>query len=324
MKRFFIVVVTAALVVGLGDVFRALGDVPVQPQFFSTAAASGTIGPYSCIGASNATITITSGGSSTLTVKGSADMVVNGTYVTNTTFGTNGVITSPGSNTLWPGNTANFPLGLEITFTGNAGTLSGSVTCTGANGQTVIGAVTLNTPVPVTQASQPWNVITAPPPSPCPTNATDLGCNVHLSGGLATAPAAFPSAMLADTVTGSGGVLVPTVQVACNNSFNWSTTGPGTITAVASAAGIAIYVCGWTFSGAGGTLSIGSSSSANCGGQTALFSSVAGNSSTDSSNRWRGFGGPKPLLGLELCLQMGTGTTGSTGIIYFATASPGP
>jgi hypothetical protein len=112
----------------------ARADVNTQPVPFSFTAASGTSPQVGCSGANLAVITITSGGGATLTVKGSSDAVIGGTYLTNTAFGTNGVITAPGSSTQWPGSTAVYPVGFEFTYTGNSGTLAGSMVCSAAAG----------------------------------------------------------------------------------------------------------------------------------------------------------------------------------------------
>lgn len=111
----------------------ALADTPTTATPFSTTAASGTIGPWTCPNGSQGQVFVTSGGGSTLTVKTAADSPFSAGYATNTTFGTAGVITTPGANTKWPGIISGADQYVEATFTGNSGTLSGAFICSGAD-----------------------------------------------------------------------------------------------------------------------------------------------------------------------------------------------
>lgn len=112
--------------------FGAKADVATTPQPFSTTAASGTIGPWTCANGTTATITFTSGGGSTITIKTAADSAFSAAYAVDTTFGTAGVITAPAANTQVPGDMINASNFVEGTFTGNTGTLAGTFSCTGA------------------------------------------------------------------------------------------------------------------------------------------------------------------------------------------------
>jgi hypothetical protein len=105
----------------------AKADAQLLTFQFSTTNASGTIGPFLPQGSPTCSITFTSGGGATITVTGSANGVA--PFQTNANFGTLGIITNPAAGSVYAGNVAAFPMGFAMPFTGNTGTLSGSVTC---------------------------------------------------------------------------------------------------------------------------------------------------------------------------------------------------
>lgn len=334
----------------------------IGPTAFSFNGSAGTLAIRNIAGQSYCTVSVdstsTMGGGS-ITLKTSNDNGVSYFNVTGVAdlgsgSGPSQTITLAGTQLTAPvSGKTNFEIvlsgGSNSAITGNILCGNGSGNIAQTNSISSLPPVTLVTPVTV-NCQSPACTVTTPAPattiSPglfvgitnaCPSTAPAAingayTCTNDSTGRLqvstpvpyTTANASFPAGLQAQDVIGSGGNLVPAMPVGCNNSFTWSTTSAGTITAVASAAGIAIYVCGWVLSSTAGTTSISSSSSASCGSSTALYSSIAGVSSQDSSSFWRGLGGPKPLLGLELCIILGSGTSGATGTIYFATASPGP
>lgn len=137
MRKLLVVATILALVVGIGGRLttapaRAAGI--AGPYRFYSVASSGTFGPFDPKGGSLCPITFTSGGGAAITVLGAADGLSTGTYVTNTNYGTSGVITAPSSNSIVAADTSHYPTGLKMTFTGNTGVLSGSVTCSGLVG----------------------------------------------------------------------------------------------------------------------------------------------------------------------------------------------
>lgn len=148
MKRFL------ALLAIAGCSFLAAQSPPangVAYSFGPTTASSGTIGPFNPLYLNSCSVTFASGGGGTFTVLGAADATQGGTYVTNSNFGSSGVITAPAAGSISSGNIANYPIGFEITFTGNTGTISGTIACTAAGGSvgniTVSGSVSITSPL---------------------------------------------------------------------------------------------------------------------------------------------------------------------------------
>jgi len=121
----------AALVALLLVPLPVRAGVPVVTSPFTTAASGGTGTAFNPKGSSNCAILFTSVGGSTITVLGSVDGT---TYQTNTNFGTNGVIAVPANGSVWVGSTQSFPGGMNISWSGNSGTLSGTITCFQQNG----------------------------------------------------------------------------------------------------------------------------------------------------------------------------------------------
>jgi hypothetical protein len=261
----------------------ARADVNTQPVPFSFTAASGTSPQVGCSGANLAVITITSGGGATLTVKGSSDAVIGGTYLTNTAFGTNGVITAPGSSTQWPGSTAVYPVGFEFTYTGNSGTLAGSMVCSAAAGVASAsgGASTVTCATPgcnviVTNATtapfgsaQPVTIaslapVTTAPPYPAPlATSVVLGSNasqtVTLNGQ--TTCDVFAGSVSGNVFVFSNGVIADSLPIFDLNTASWSTTG-----LLTTNHGYAINTAGLSTLGFGTGGSGGISSNVYCSG----------------------------------------------------------
>jgi hypothetical protein len=129
MKSRRLILAFAVLAAGLSAPAIAKADSQILSFPFSTSSASGTIGPLLPQGSGTCSITFASGGGAVVTVAGSAN---GSAFQTNSNFGTLGVITSPAAGSVYAGNVAAYPNGFQMAFTGNSGTLSGSVVCSRA------------------------------------------------------------------------------------------------------------------------------------------------------------------------------------------------
>ena len=195
---------------------QSTGVVVTTPVVSSTASV-GTSGVLTLDGKySNCTVNAqTSTSTASIVVYGNSQA---GQYgpgapgAVNATFGSGGTITATTTATAFSGNVASLPVGAYFTWSGNSGTLYAWMTCTSATGAAVIASVppvTLITPVPVTQASVPWNVQCTSAAN-CPNNSTI----VAPTGALPVASAG------ASPVTGVNGISQNTCAVPAGGTPN--------------------------------------------------------------------------------------------------------
>jgi hypothetical protein len=125
---------------------------------FSSTATSGTLGPFSVASAGSCVVAFANGGGATFTVQGTAFVGQGQQWTTNTNFGPNGngIITAPSSGQSFAGSVLAFPVGLQILYSGNTGTISGSLICTDQV-TAAAGTSASATPVPcATPTNAPW------------------------------------------------------------------------------------------------------------------------------------------------------------------------
>ena len=270
---------------------QSTGVVVTTPVVSSTASV-GTSGVLTLDGKySNCTVNAqTSTSTASIVVYGNSQA---GQYgpgapgAVNATFGSGGTITATTTATAFSGNVASLPVGFYFTWSGNSGTLTAWATCTSATGAAVIASVppvTLITPVPVTQASAPWNVHDSAPVQPSPIytqpvqQPTPFGATPCPGASIAAAECASPAPYATSVSPAPGNLLArgynasgAAAPVICTKSLSVTiaaTTQSTETVMVPSASGKTTYVCLVLMSAVGtvaGQFGLASSATNTCG-----------------------------------------------------------
>lgn len=162
--------VLCAFVVATWPPFSVRADIaviryPVNGSTSTTTATSGVLFPFGVAlsGQARCTLNLVDTATASVTVTGTAD----GTnYLTNTNFGSSGVISVTSTQSQTSGDVSSYPVGFNATITANAGTLTYSVSCGPAQTASSGGGGSYPSPAPTDANGNVKTALESPVPLP--------------------------------------------------------------------------------------------------------------------------------------------------------------